>query len=124
MTNIVKQRLRKPFSNGERYHSQEQLWGMMEEELDALDQEVVHRLIDSMPSRILAIINAGGSHMKWLIDYNKSKLSQKVLVRNLGFCFGIILCKQFLVIFNCNNICLPAATLRQIDAGVPELCEQ
>ena len=62
---IFKQRLRKRFSTGERPHSEEQLWGMMEEEWDALDQGVIDRLIDSMPSRILAIVNAGGSHIKW-----------------------------------------------------------
>ena len=38
---------------------------MMEQEWDALDQEVIDRLIDSMPSRILAIVKAGGSHIKW-----------------------------------------------------------
>ena len=58
-------RLRKRFSKGERPHSEEQLWGMMEQEWDALDQEVIDRLIGSMPSRILAIVKAGGSHIKW-----------------------------------------------------------
>jgi len=62
---IFKQRLRKRFSKIERPHSEDQLWEMMEAEWDAIDQEVIDRLIDSMPSRVQAIVNAGGSHIKW-----------------------------------------------------------
>ena len=62
---IFKQQLLRRFSKGERPHCEGQLWGIMEKEWDALNQGVINRLIDSMPSRILAIVNAGGSHIKW-----------------------------------------------------------
>ena len=60
-------RLRKRFSKNvnERLHSENELWAVMEEEWEAMDQAVIDRLIDSMPLRLQAIIKAGGSHIKW-----------------------------------------------------------
>ena len=61
---IFKQRLRRRFSKNvnDRPHSEDELWAVMEEEWEAIDQ-----LIDSMPSRLhwQAIVKAGGSHIKW-----------------------------------------------------------
>jgi len=64
---FFKQRLRKRFSKNveDRPHSEDELFTIMEEEWDAMDQRVIDRLIDSMPSRIQAIIACEGSHIKW-----------------------------------------------------------
>jgi len=62
---IFKQRLRKRFSKSKRPHSEDQLWLMMEDEWEAMDQAVIDALIDSLPSRIQAIVKAEGSHIKW-----------------------------------------------------------
>jgi len=63
---IFKQRLRKRFSKNvdDRPHSEDELWAIMEEEWDAMDQRMIDRLIDSMPSRVQAIITSEGSHIK------------------------------------------------------------
>jgi len=64
---IFKQRLRKRFSeNMDKWpHSEDELWEVMEEEREAIDQAKIDSLVDSMPLRLQAIIDAGGSHIKW-----------------------------------------------------------
>ena len=64
---IFKQSLWKRFSKNvnERPHSEDELWAVMEEEWEAMNQAVIDRLIDSMPLRLQAIVKAGGSYIKW-----------------------------------------------------------
>ncbi|RPA93018.1 hypothetical protein L873DRAFT_1707475, partial [Choiromyces venosus 120613-1] len=64
---IFKQRLWKQFSKNvdEWPHCKDQLWEVMEEEWEAIDQAKIDRLVDSMPFRLQAVIDARGSHIKW-----------------------------------------------------------
>lgn len=62
----LKTRLHKQFTNTERRpHSANELWEVMQEEWEAIDQEVFDNLVDSMPECIEAVISAERGHTKW-----------------------------------------------------------
>jgi len=64
---IFKQRLQMRFSKymDKWPHSENELREVIEEEWKAIHQVKIHRLVDSMALRLQAIIDAGGSHIKW-----------------------------------------------------------
>ncbi|RPA98405.1 hypothetical protein L873DRAFT_1808416 [Choiromyces venosus 120613-1] len=64
---ILKARLCKRFTKNkwERPSSEDELWKVMEEEWDAIDQEVLDKLAEGMPRRVEAIIAVNGNHVKW-----------------------------------------------------------
>ncbi|RPB00096.1 transposable element Tc1 transposase, partial [Choiromyces venosus 120613-1] len=49
----------------EQPHCEDQLWEVIEEEWEAIDQTKIDRLVDSMPFRLQTVIDAGGSYIKW-----------------------------------------------------------
>jgi len=64
---ILKVRLRKRFTQNisERPTSENELWAIMEEEWDAINQETIDGLIESMVERVDAIVAVNGNHIKW-----------------------------------------------------------
>lgn len=64
-SHILKSKLRKRFTNNDRRpHSAEELWRVMQEEWDTIDQRVLDKLVDKMPKRVEAVITAEGGHTK------------------------------------------------------------
>ncbi|RPB02005.1 hypothetical protein L873DRAFT_1802863 [Choiromyces venosus 120613-1] len=63
---ILKAQLCKRFTKNkwERPSSEDELWKVMEEEWDAIDQEVLDKLAEGMPRRVEAIIAVNGNHVK------------------------------------------------------------
>jgi hypothetical protein len=63
---FLKRRLRKRFSKKERrLHSAHELFAIAQEEWEEIDQGTIDDLIDSMPYRIQAVIEADRGHTKW-----------------------------------------------------------
>jgi len=63
---LLKRQLRKRFLvEGHRPHSTSELFVAAQEEWEEIDQGAIDDLIDSMPRRIQAIINANGGHTQW-----------------------------------------------------------
>lgn len=63
---ILKQRLRKRFRRrGLRPRSQRELIQAAQEEWEAIPQEMLDRLVDSMPERIKMVLKAKGGHIRW-----------------------------------------------------------
>jgi transposase len=63
---LLKRRLRKLFSEKEHCpHSAHELFVAAQEEWEEIDQGTIDDLIDSMPRRIQAVIEADGGHTKW-----------------------------------------------------------
>ncbi|PWW72884.1 hypothetical protein C7212DRAFT_220514, partial [Tuber magnatum] len=64
---ILKIRLHKRFTQNrwERPASDGELWKVMEKEWDAIDQQTLDKLVDSLPCRVEAIIAVNGNHTKW-----------------------------------------------------------
>ena len=63
---LLKRRLHKRFSVVEqRPHSEADLFNAAQEEWVAIPQDVADSLIDSMPKRLQAVLDADGGHTKW-----------------------------------------------------------
>ncbi|RPB00642.1 hypothetical protein L873DRAFT_1679622, partial [Choiromyces venosus 120613-1] len=64
---ILKVRLWKRFTQNtwKRPSSEDELWAVMEEEWEAIDQEILDRLVDSMAGRVEAVVAVRGNHIKW-----------------------------------------------------------
>ena len=63
---LLKRRLRKRFSNiPQRPHREAELFASAQEEWEQISQEVIDKLIDSMPVRLQAVLDADGGHTKW-----------------------------------------------------------
>ncbi|RPB00637.1 hypothetical protein L873DRAFT_1736137 [Choiromyces venosus 120613-1] len=48
-------------------HTVDQLWMIMQEEWEGIDQFTIDRFVDSMPDHVRAVISADGGHTKWQI---------------------------------------------------------
>ena len=63
---LLKRRLRKRFSRIEQKpHSEAELFQAAQEEWAEIPQDVIDNLIDSMPERLQAVLDADGGHTKW-----------------------------------------------------------
>ena len=63
---LLKLRLRKRFSKvAQRPHSEAELFSAAQDEWAKIPQEVIDKLIDSMPVRLQAVLDADGGHTKW-----------------------------------------------------------
>ena len=63
---LLKRRLRKRFSKVEqRPHSEADLFSAAQEEWALIPQEVIDKLIGSMPERLQAVLDADSGHTKW-----------------------------------------------------------
>lgn len=63
---LLKRQLRKRFSAIEqRPHSEAELFSAAQEVWAQIPQDVIDKLIDSMPERLQAVLDADGGHTKW-----------------------------------------------------------
>ena len=63
---LLKQRLHKYFSTVEQWpHSKANWFSAAQEVWVAISQDVVDSLIESMPKRLQAVLDADGGHTKW-----------------------------------------------------------
>ena len=63
---LLKRRLRKRFSEVEqRPHSAADLFHAAQEEWALIPQDVIDSLVESMPERLQAVLDANGGHTKW-----------------------------------------------------------
>jgi hypothetical protein len=63
---LLKRQLRKHFSTVElRLHSEAELFAAAREEWAEIPHDVIDKLIDSMPERLQAVLDAEGGHTKW-----------------------------------------------------------
>jgi transposase len=63
---LLKTRLRKRWARSERRpHNEAELFEQASEEWELIPQESIDKLVESMPTRMQAVINAEGGHTKW-----------------------------------------------------------